>query len=99
KESNYLKNIAFVMIITNQIDKKCILHCIIQSDAISFSVTNEEIRNSMRQALKDEGLLLEPSSAATIAALPHLYSERMIDRSDEVVLIATGSGLKTLEQL
>ena len=52
----------------------------------------------MGQALKNEGLLLEPSSAATIAALRHLYGEKMIDRSAEVILIATGSGLKTLEQ-
>jgi threonine synthase len=63
-----------------------------------LSVADEEIRESMGQALKDEGLLLEPSSAATIAALPHLYGEKMLDRSAEVVLIATGSGLKTLEQ-
>jgi len=27
-----------------------------------------------------------------------LYGEKMIDKSEEVVLIATGSGLKTLEQ-
>jgi threonine synthase len=92
------KTIAFGLRIPKPLAGKWILRCLRESDGIALSVTDEEISKYMRQALKDEGLLLEPSSAATIAALPHLYSERMIDRSDEVVLIATGSGLKTLEQ-
>ena len=77
---------------------KWILRCLRESDGIALSVTDAEIRKSMGQAVKDEGLLLEPSSAATIAALHHLYGETLIDRSEEVVVIATGSGLKTLEQ-
>jgi len=92
------KTIAFGLRIPKPVAGKWILRCLKESDGIALSVTDEEIRRSMGQALKDEGLLLEPSSAATIAALHHLYDEKMIDRSEEVVLIATGSGLKTLEQ-
>jgi threonine synthase len=92
------ETIAFGLRIPKPLAGNWILRCLRESDGIALSVTDDEIRKSMGQALKDEGLLLEPSSAATIAALPHLYSERMIDRSDEVVLIATGSGLKTIEQ-
>jgi threonine synthase len=92
------ETIAFGLRIPKPLAGKWILRCLRESDGIALSVTDEEIRKSMGQALKDEGLLLEPSSAATIAALPHLYSEKMIDRSEEVVLIATGSALKTLEQ-
>jgi threonine synthase len=92
------ETIAFGLRIPKPLAGKWILRCLRESDGIALSVTDEEIRESMGQALKDEGLLLEPSSAATIAALPHLYGEKMLDRSAEVVLIATGSGLKTLEQ-
>ena len=92
------KTIAFGLRIPKPLAGKWILRCLRESDGIALSVTDEEIRRSMGQTLKDEGLLLEPSSAATIAALHHLYDETMIDRSEEVVLIATGSGLKTLEQ-
>jgi threonine synthase len=92
------ETVAFGLRIPKPLAGKWILRCLKESDGIALSVTDEEIRKSMGQALKDEGLLLEPSSAATIAALPHLYGEKMIDRSEEVVLIATGSGLKTLEQ-
>jgi len=89
---------AFGLRIPKPLAAKWILRCLRESDGIALSVTDEEIRKSMGQAIKDEGLLLEPSSAAAIAALPHLYGEKMIDRSEKVVLIATGSGLKTLEQ-
>jgi threonine synthase len=92
------ETIAFGLRIPKPLAGKWILRCLRESEGIALSVTDEEIRKSMGKALKDEGLLLEPSSAATIAALPHLYSEKMIDRSEEVVLIGTGSGLKTLEQ-
>jgi threonine synthase len=92
------ETIAFGLRIPKPLAGKWILRCLRESDSIALTVTDEEIRKSMGQALKDEGLLLEPSSAATIAALPHLYGEKMIDRSEEVVIIATGSGLKTLEQ-
>jgi threonine synthase len=97
-EWNDPETIAFGLRIPKPLAGKWILRCLRESDGIALSVTDEEIRKAMGQALKDEGLLLEPSSAATIAALPHLYGEKMVDKSEEVVLIATGSGLKTLEQ-
>jgi threonine synthase len=97
-EWNNPETIAFGLRIPKPLAGKWILRCLRESDGIALSVTDEEIRKSMGQALKEEGLLLEPSSAATIAALPHLYGEKIVDESEEVVLIATGSGLKTLEQ-
>jgi threonine synthase len=93
------ETIAFGLRIPKPLAGKWILRSLRESDGIALSVTDEEISKAMGQALKNEGLLLEPSSAATVAALPHLYREKMIDRSEEVVVIATGSGLKTLEQL
>jgi threonine synthase len=92
------KTIAFGLRIPKPLAGRWILRSLRESDGIALSVTEDEIRKSMGQALKDEGLLLEPSSATTIAALSHLYGEKIIDKSEEVVLIATGSGLKTIEQ-
>jgi threonine synthase len=97
-EWNNPETIAFGLRIPKPLAGKWILRSLRESNGIALSVTDAEIRKSMGQALKGEGLLLEPSSAATIAALPHLYGEKIVDRSEEVVLIATGSGLKTLEQ-
>jgi threonine synthase len=92
------KTIAFGLRIPKPLAGKWILRCLRESNGMAVTVTDEEIRRSMGQVLKDEGLLLEPSSAAPVAALPHLYREKIIDESADVVLIATGSGLKTLEQ-
>jgi threonine synthase len=92
------KTIAFGLRIPKPLAGKWILRCLRESNGIALSVKDQEIRKSMGQALKDEGLFIEPSSATAIAVLPHLYDEKIIDKSEEVVLIATGSGLKTLEQ-
>ena len=92
------ETVAFGLRIPKPLAGRWILRCLRESQGVALSVTDQEIRKSMGRALKDEGLVLEPSSAATIAALPHLYGEKVIDRSAEVVLIATGTGLKTLEQ-
>ncbi len=77
---------------------KWILQSLVESHGIGVKVTDHEIRSAMRNIARTEGLLIEPSSAAAFAAVPHLYDTGSIDRTDKVVVIATGSGLKTLEQ-
>ena len=74
-----------------------ILRCLTESNAIGLRVTDREIRLAMQEAVKRNGLILEPSSAAAFAALPKIYETGEVDRKDQVVIIATGSGLKTLE--
>ncbi len=93
------KTIAQGLKIPKPLAGRWILRTLRESKAIGRTVTDNQIRASMRQLAKDEGLLLEPSSAAGFAALPGLYEDGTIDNSDEVVVIATGSALKTLETL
>jgi threonine synthase len=38
--------------------------------------------------------LVEPSSAATVAAVPKLINSGMVSRDDTVVCVLTGGGLK-----
>jgi len=61
-------------------------------------VSDVEIHKAMLNVAKRDGLLVEPSSAAAFAAIPKLHETGTIDRKDSLVVIATGSGLKTLEQ-
>lgn len=91
--------IALGLRIPKPLAGKWILRSLRESDGLAVAVSEDEIRNSLRDLLKTQGLLLEPSSATTIASLSKLYDEGTIDSSDSVVLIGTGSGLKTLEQL
>jgi len=44
---------------------------------------------------RSEGFFAEPASAATVACLPRLIEDGIIDRSDSVVSLITSSGLKT----
>ncbi len=92
------KTIAFGLKIPKPLAGKWILRCLRESGGVALSVEDDEILESMRRTAKSEGIILEPSSAATIAALPHLYDEKIVDPSEDVVLIATGTGLKTVEQ-
>ncbi len=75
-----------------------ILKCLRESRGVALKVSDVEILNAMLSVAKRDGLLVEPSSAAAFAAIPRLYASGAIDKKDSVVVIATGSGLKTLEQ-
>ena len=76
-----------------------ILNSLRESKGIALKVTDSQIRKAMSLTAKHDGIVLEPSSAATLAAIPMLYETRQVDSADTTVVIATGSGLKTIEQM
>jgi threonine synthase len=76
-----------------------ILECLRESRGVALKVSDAEIHEAMLNVAKREGFLLEPSGATAFAALPELSESGTIDRKDSLVVIATGSGLKTIEQL
>ncbi len=92
------RTVALGLKIPKPLAGRWILQSLRESDGIGVEVTDNDIRTSMRNVARSEGLLVEPSSAAAFAAVPRLYDTGLIDRTDTVVVIATGSGLKTLEQ-
>ena len=92
------RTIALGLKIPKPLAGRWILQSLRESDGIGVKVADNEIRTAMRNAARREGLMVEPSSAAAFAAVPHLYDTGSIDRNDTVVVIATGSGLKTMEQ-
>src|SRR2546427_8543790 len=77
---------------------KWILKSLRESRGLALKVSDREIQKAMLNVAKRDGLMVEPSSAAAFAAVPQLYATGGIDTNDSVVVIATGSGLKTLEQ-
>jgi threonine synthase len=91
------KTIASGLKIPKPLAGKWILKSLRESKGIALKVSDSEIRKTMRALARKEGMLLEPSSAAAFAAIPHLFATGSVDKGDCVVAIATGSGLKTLE--
>jgi threonine synthase len=92
------KTIAKGLKIPKPLAGSWILRCLRESRGIALKVSDVEIHKAMLNVAKRDGLLVEPSSAAAFAAIPKLHTTGAIDMKDTVVVIATGSGLKTLEQ-
>jgi len=93
------KTIAKGLKIPKPLAGSWILRCLRESRGIALKVSDAEIRQAMLKFAKRDGLMVEPSSAAAFAAIPKLHTTGAIDTKDSVVVIATGSGLKTLEQI
>lgn len=58
------------------------------------SVPDADILDAQRRMARDEGLFVEPASAAPLAGLKRLVESGAVARSESVVLVATGNGLK-----
>ena len=57
-------------------------------------VSEKEIIDSVDLLAKSEGIFAEPASASTVAGLRRMVDSGKVDRSDTVVLMVTGIGLK-----
>ncbi len=61
------------------------------------SVTDEEIRAGIRLLAETTGIFTETAGGVTTAVLAKLAAAGAIDRSERVVAVITGEGLKTLD--
>ncbi len=55
-------------------------------------MSDEELLESMKTLSAQEGLYLEPASAAPLSALGKLVADGTVGADESVVLFATGSG-------
>lgn len=74
-----------------------ILDIVRASGGTAVAVTDEEIRESVRELSAAEGILAAPEGAACVAAYRHLRESGFLAAQDTVVLFNTGSGLKYLD--
>ncbi len=65
-----------------------------ESNGKILDVLDREILNAQYLLASKEGIFVEPASAASIAALLKLSKERLFNEKENIVCIATGSGLK-----
>lgn len=72
------------------------IRAIRETSGNAVSVTDTEILKGMELLARYEGILAEPSSAAAISGLMKLIDEGTIDENEVVVVIITGSGLKSV---
>jgi threonine synthase len=73
-----------------------VLRTIRERRGVLVSVSDEEMLAAQRKLASAEGLFCQPESATTLAALDRLRARGKLDEGrGPVVLILTGSGLKT----
>ncbi len=71
-----------------------VLKAIKESKGTADTVSDSEILKAQRDLATKEGIFVEPASAASIAGLKKMIESGDIDRSEVVVCVATGHGLK-----
>jgi threonine synthase len=71
-----------------------ILRAVRESGGFAIAVDDPDIEDTRRDVAADDGLLLCPEGAATVAAWRKSLTEGLIDPADRVVLFNCGNGLK-----
>jgi threonine synthase len=70
-----------------------------KSGGTTISITEEEIVAALKEIAATEGLIISPEGAAAWKAIEKMAAQQMIDPSDNILLLNTGSGYKYLENL
>jgi threonine synthase len=73
-----------------------------ESNGVAESVNDEEMMEAVWQLARGEGIFAEPAAASTLAAANKLKKNGIISNGDKVVMVVTGTGLKSqvvLDQL
>jgi len=88
------QTIASAIRIGSPVNWSKVLHAIKESHGTAKTVSDKEILAAQRDLASKEGIFVEPASAASIAGLRKSRELGRIDRSDLVVCVTTGHGLK-----
>jgi len=74
-----------------------VLKLVRENKGLVMAVTDAEILDAQRELAELEGIFADPASATVLAALIKLSRQQRLYLRDEVVLVITGSGLKSME--
>jgi threonine synthase len=88
------ETVATAIRIGNPVNWRRALNAIYSSNGYAVSVSDMEILEAQKLLARLEGIFVEPASAASIAGLKKLLEEKVVDRDERIVCIATGHGLK-----
>lgn len=72
------------------------LRFLLRHNGAAVAVDDAEVLEAMGRLARLEGIVVEPSAAAPIAALPHLRAKGLIGVDERIVAVVTGHGLKDM---
>ena len=76
-----------------------VLKMLNENKGLMLAVSEAEILRAQKELAEDEGLFCDPASATVLAGFRQLAKKNTFSSRDRIVLILTGSGLKTVEDL
>lgn len=80
--------------VADPIDGKLALKSVRDSGGTMLSLPDGETLKAQKQLAGSEAIFCEPSSALAVGAIPHLIKKGLIRKSETIVCVATGNGLK-----
>lgn len=75
-----------------------IVNAIRETEGFCVVVSDKEIILALKELI-NMGFIVEPTSATAYAAFKKSFNEKLVDKSSNVVIVLTGSGLKVLDKL
>ena len=97
-EKNPVDSVAEGIVASESYNSILTVKALRESGGFPVSITDEEIKRNLGRAVK-EGLIIEPTNAASLAALEKLKDDGKVGKEETIVPIITGSGLKTLSEI
>ncbi len=88
------QTVATAIRIGSPVNAPKVLRALKESGGLAETVKDVEILDAQRILARLEGIFVEPASAASIAGLEKLAEAGKVDRSDLIVCVTTGHGLK-----
>ncbi|MEJ2250884.1 MAG: pyridoxal-phosphate dependent enzyme [Candidatus Lokiarchaeota archaeon] len=95
QKSKSFKSYASGIIVKDPKFKDLAIKAINESKGKAISIPENLMLTSTEELARNEGLLVEPASALTLAGLTLLQQNNEIERNEKIVSLITGSGLKT----
>jgi len=89
-----VRTVAVDLAVKNPKHGDLVLQALRESKGTGVAVSDREIVEAMKLLAKAEGIFAEPAAASTIAGIKRLIDSGEIDRSEKVVCVVTGMGLK-----
>jgi threonine synthase len=90
------RTVAFGLTVPAPLGDELILDALRESEGTAVAVTDEEIMAELASLARDEGMLVCPEGAATLAGVRRLLADGWLTGAENVVAINTGSGLSDL---
>jgi threonine synthase len=94
RSTDGIKTVATDLAMKKPTHEYLAIHSMVESKGEGVKVKDIEVLDAMSLLARTEGVFAEPAAASTIAGLKMLIDQGHVHKSEEVVCVITGAGLK-----